>query len=185
MMPTRLVFRILLALCSVGSVGVSAYAEPTNEALLQTVSPSAETSGTASKILQRSQLTGRTSLDALVRKSIAAVAMLSVLGMACFLFHQWNQQKAVATDLDAPLKLISSLAIAPRCTVSLLQASGNAYLVARDATGIKHIVPVQKDFPSLMSEAESMMPLTDTQIDRLPPTPWTSDTMATNGKVTP
>ena len=89
-------------------------------------------------------------IERFVRKLLIAVGSASALCVALLLGIRW-QGKGNVPD-GGELKLISTLPLAPRCSVTLIQASGQSFLVTRDASGVRDIVPVQPRFDSLLRD---------------------------------
>lgn len=79
---------------------------------------------------------------------IAAV----LLGVLVISSAQQNRFRKQSTTSE--LELISSLRIAPRCCVTIIRANDHRFLVARDATGIRSVVPLEENtFPDVQTLA--------------------------------
>ena len=54
------------------------------------------------------------------------------------------------TKEDEAMQLVSTFRLAPRCTLSLLRVEGKSVLVSRDATGVRQLLVLQKDFETML-----------------------------------
>jgi len=85
----------------------------------------------------------------LVRKLMVAMAC-AVCSVVLLTLTTRFAGSARKTKEDEAMQLVSTFRLAPRCTLSLLRVEGKSVLVSRDATGVRQLLVLQKDFETML-----------------------------------
>lgn len=93
-------------------------------------------------------------LPQLLARLTTGLGAVAAFGLAFVVAMKLKQSQDVEVD-QAPLQLISTLKIGPRVCLSLVNANGQQLLIARDAAGVKDIVPLPRSFESYVAEANA------------------------------
>lgn len=100
----------------------------------------------------------RQTVRSLARRLLAGLVGVAALS-AAIVFVGRQQTAKPRLGPSTPLELISTLRIGPRCSLTLVNVHGQAFLVARDAAGLKDIVPVPRSFDSFVLDGLGETPL--------------------------
>lgn len=87
-------------------------------------------------------------LELYVRRMLALLCLGGAVCITVWCFAKRRQ--APRHEVGDSLELVSTLALAPRCSVSLVRADGQSVLIARDASGVKELVLLPGGFESLL-----------------------------------
>lgn len=88
-------------------------------------------------------------VPSLMRKLMMAMACAVCTVVLLTITTRYASSSRKPTDAGA-MQLISTFRLAPRCTLSLLRIEGKSVLVSRDATGVRQLLVLQKDFESIL-----------------------------------
>lgn len=88
------------------------------------------------------------------KRAMVGASMAIFLSLLLLIFLKRSRPGFVGTKSPEGLQLLSTISIAPRCCLSLVQAREHTIVIARDASGLKEMIVLPDTFEAYLEKSK-------------------------------